>query len=410
MKGADKEKTRTFAFGACLFAALQGVCATTTVEELSLDADRTVDVAAGATQNVVRLTGGAYTLTKTGLGTLNIYWTSNESARVVVEAGTLTLRPYPRPDAVFAKAHFHVDASDPATMVTECVNGTNFVVRWNDADGRTCYATNCPSKKIGRTNPQDRRAFLRSRFQNGLPVVDFGSLASKAYTNAQGVALGYGAAMEWSEPMTKTFREGFSVFSDTEDVYDAARAAIGGYPAAPFASFQFIANYRHPLPGAQFYENVTYSLPLGRGTNILDLAKVMGPKDGYDNKPELGFHILNGITTSAYIDISGQDKYYVDAFAAERCTNNDEPSFGGHRLGEFAAFAEYLTQAERDAISIYLKTKWFPRKFASIEVKAGATFDAPCRGAGGPRSASARTSRRAWCSTPKASSSSSPGA
>ena len=43
MKGADMEKTRTFAFGACLFAALQGVCATTTVEELSLDADRTYE-------------------------------------------------------------------------------------------------------------------------------------------------------------------------------------------------------------------------------------------------------------------------------------------------------------------------------------------------------------------------------
>ena len=229
-------KNRKAAVALALCAATSVFGETTTVDDLNLTADATVNVAAGSTQNVVRLTGGAYTLTKTGGGTLNIYWTSNENARVVVEEGTVALPRYAKPTAVFAKAHFHVDASDPSTMVTECVNGTNFVVRWDDADGRTCYATNCPSKQIGRTNPQNRRAFLRSCFQNGLPVVDFGTLASKAYTNAQGVALGYGAAMEWSEPMVKTFREGFTVFCDTEDVYDAERAAQGGYPSAPFAS------------------------------------------------------------------------------------------------------------------------------------------------------------------------------
>ena len=265
------------AFALC--AAATAFCETVTVDEMNLTADVTIDVAAGSTQNVVRLTGGAYTLTKTGGGTLNIFWTSNENARVVVEAGVVALPRYARPTAVFAKAHFHVDASDPSTLVTECVNGTNFVVRWNDADGHTCYATNCPSTRIGRRNPQDRRAFLRSRFQNGLPVVDFGSLASKAYTNEQGVALGYGAAMEWSEPMVKTFREGFTVFSDTEDVYDAERGAFGGYAAAPFASFKYIANYRYGLPEAYFFVNTTYSLTLGRGTNILDLVKFMGPSE-----------------------------------------------------------------------------------------------------------------------------------
>ncbi len=363
------------AIAACLFAATQGVCETETVEALSLTADMMVDVPAGVTQNVVRLMGGAYTLTKTGLGTLNIYWTSNENAKVVVEEGTFALRQYPKPTAVFAKAHFHVDASDPSTMVTECVNGTNFVVRWNDADGRTCYATNCPSTKIGRKNPQDRRAFLRSHFQNGLPVVDFGSLASKGYTNEQGVALGYGGAMNWSEPMFKTFREGFTVFSDTEDIYDEERAAYGGWPAAPFASYNYIGNFRHALPGAQFFVNTTYSLPLGRGTNILDIVKFMGPQGGYSNKPGEGFHILNGITTSAYIGTS-YDKYHVDAFAAELCNSDAEASFGGQRIGEYAVFDDYLTEQERMEVSLYLKTKWFPRKFVRIMVRGDASFDA----------------------------------
>ena len=105
-------KNRKAAFTFALCAAASAFGETVTVDDLCLAADTTVDVAAGTTQNVVRLTGGAYTLTKTGGGTLNIYWKSNETARVVVEEGVLALPRYTKPTSVFAKAHFHVDASD----------------------------------------------------------------------------------------------------------------------------------------------------------------------------------------------------------------------------------------------------------------------------------------------------------
>lgn len=345
------------------------------VEELSLGQDETVEVGAGVTRNVLRLTGGAYTLTKTGAGTLNIYWVANENARVDVQEGVFALRPYPKPTATFAKAHFHVDASDPASLELECVNGTNFVNRWNDTDGGTCYATNSPSTKSARTNPLARRPFLRRHFQNGLPVVDFGSLLTVGYTNENGVALGYGAALEWSEPMHKTFREGFTVFSDTDDIFDAERAAYAGHAMAPFAAALRTANYRTQLPNARMFENTTYSLPLGRGTNVFDLVRTLLPSDGYSASPGRGFHILNGITTAAYIGTS-YEYYHVDSFAEQSAGTTATKSFGGQRIGEYAAFGAYLSETERRDISLYLKTKWFPRCLAAITIRAGAKLDA----------------------------------
>ena len=361
---------------------------TVTVDEMNLTADVTVDVAAGSTQNVVRLGGGAYTITKTGGGTLNIYWTKNENARIVVEEGVVALPRYAKPTAVFAKAHFHVDASDPSTLETTYVNGTNFVVRWNDADGRTCYATNCHSTLANHTNPENRRPFIRPHFQNGLPVVDFGSLLTANYTDEHGVALGYGGAMLWREPLT-TFREGFTVFSDTEDIYDPERRAYGGYPASLFAAFAKAANYRNQLrnglsasneESGAFYTNIQACFPLSRSTNVLDLVTYYTANQNTAQPVctykaiEKGFHVLNGIANSAFLS-SCPENFYADAFAAAK-GGGVNYTFGGQRIGEYAVFPEWLSQAERDEVSIYLKTKWFPRKLASIDVKAGAVFDA----------------------------------
>ena len=379
-----------FALAFCAAATAFGE--TVTVDEMNLTANVTVDVAEGSTQDVVRLTGGAYTITKTGGGTLNIYWTKNENARIVVEEGVVALPRYAKPTDVFAKAHFHVDASDPSTLETTYVNGTNFVVRWNDADGRTCYATNCPSTLANRTNPENRKPFIRPHFQNGLPVVDFGSLLTANYTDEHGVALGYGGAMLWSEPLT-TFREGFTVFSDTEDIFDPARRAYGGHAASLFAAFARAANYRNLIrnglsaineESGAFYANIQQCFPLSRSTNVLDLVtyytankNTAQPVCTY-TAIKKGFHVLNGIANSAFLG-SYPECFYADAFAAAK-GGAGQYTFGGQRIAEYAVFPEWLSQAERDELSIYLKTKWFPRKFASVDVKAGATFDASAGG------------------------------
>ncbi|MBQ6246035.1 MAG: hypothetical protein IJK04_04160, partial [Kiritimatiellae bacterium] len=184
---------------------------------LAMNAATLVSVPAGKT-NVIEELSGAYRLTKTGPGALEIRYVKSSGASVVVSEGTVRFAN-PRPDDIFAKAYFHVDASDLSTMAIETVNGTNFVTRWNDVDGRPDrYAAHCTTVWSCRTDPENRKPFLRPGFQNGLPVMDFGSLLTKYNTNELGQALGYGAAMTF-DSTTPYIKEGFTVASDTED-YD----------------------------------------------------------------------------------------------------------------------------------------------------------------------------------------------
>ena len=184
---------------------------------LTMTANTTVEVLSGVT-NVIETLSGAYTLTKTGGGALEIRYSKSASTKVVVAEGLVRFAN-PRPDDLFARAYFHVDASDLSSMTIETVSGTNFVTRWNDTDGRADrYATHCTTVWNCRTDPENRKPFLRMDFQNGLPVMDFGSLLTRFNTNEVGQALGYGAAMKFDKT-TPYIKEGFTVFADTED-YD----------------------------------------------------------------------------------------------------------------------------------------------------------------------------------------------
>ena len=116
------------------------------------------------------------------------------------------------------------------TMFEE--NGTNFVSIWRDRDGRDLYATNCMTVWKCRTNPANRHPFLETDAQNGLPVMNFGSLLTSHNTNDVGAALGYGAAMKFSVSNLR-FLNGFTVFADTDD-YDV-------WPTMPEISWKSMA-------------------------------------------------------------------------------------------------------------------------------------------------------------------------
>ena len=344
---------------------------TITVDDLHLTADTTVDVAAGSTQNVVRITGGAYTLTKTGGGTLNIYWTSNENARVVVEEGVVALPRYAKPTAVFDKACFHVDASDASTLETVAIGGTNFVVRWLDCSGNGAYATNAHGEaRMPFVNPVEKL--------NGLPFVDFGSLRTVFNTNGVGEALGYGASMQFNA--NKSAAEGITVAADTPDVVN------GDWLACPehskIRAMSFFSNNSYlwgtgtrgiiesgGTPKIHQYDNQS---SFYNGLNILDgevLAK-SGSNATYNRRYPAGFHVFSHAPTDArtYTHLAEARCYETSGF--------NSIIYGGQRIAEYALFPECLSQAERDELFLYLKMKWLPRKFASLEVKSGAAFDA----------------------------------
>lgn len=344
---------------------------------LTMTANATVEVPAGTT-NVIETLAGAYTLTKTGGGTLEIRYSKSANAKIVVSEGLVRFAN-PRPDDIFAKAYFHVDASDLSSMVMETVGGTNFVKRWNDTDGRAHWATNCTTVWQCRTNPENRLPFLRMNFQNGLPVMDFGSLLTKYNTNEVGEALGYGAAMKFDK-VTPCIKEGFSVSSDTDD-YDY-------WPTVPSFSTAMcgMSFFSHETKYCFARHDYAVQCRLGimtdnsQNNNYFENGKsvwldgVVLTKHPKNTTPSAGFHVYR-------IHPTADGNTVFNSFAAEYVTSTSR-SYGGQRIAEYVLFTNTtetgesaMTTNEAEMVNRYLRVKWFPQTIAAVTVEKGASLD-----------------------------------
>ena len=127
---------------ACLVSLSSLSAAETYLRELDLstDTNAVLEVAEGDVTVVDILSGNRGTVTKTGGGLLRVCEVVNDKVKFVVNGGKL-LFDRPQPSAL-DKAFFHVDSSRTDTLLTEELNGTNFVVRWNDVRGNGMFATN----------------------------------------------------------------------------------------------------------------------------------------------------------------------------------------------------------------------------------------------------------------------------
>ena len=341
---------------------------------LVMTAATTVEVPAGRT-NVIEELSGAYALTKTGGGTLEIRYVKTATASVVVSEGLVRFAN-PRPDDIFARAYFHVDASDLSTMTIETVNGTNFVTRWNDVDGRTDrYATHCTTVWNCRKDPENRKPFLRMDFQNGLPVMDFGSLLTTDNTNELGEAIGYGAAMKFDRT-TPYIKEGFTVASDTEDYYEPT--SVGG----GMSFFSHETSYRFTRCSAN-PSSPTYLGIMGDNAQNNDYY-AYGKSVWYDGvvltghpkwtRPSAGFHIFR-------IHPTADGGTTFNSFGAEYHSSKSR-SYGGQRIAEYVLFTNAtetgestMTTNEATVVNRYLRVKWFPRTISRVTVAEGASLD-----------------------------------
>lgn len=147
---------------ACLVSLSSLSAAETYLRELDLstDTNAVLEVAEGDVTVVDILSGNRGTVTKTGGGLLRVCEVVNDKVKFVVNGGKL-LFDRPQPSAL-DKAFFHVDSSRTDTLLTEELNGTNFVVRWNDVRGNGIFATNCLYTAKWRPDPENRRAFISS--------------------------------------------------------------------------------------------------------------------------------------------------------------------------------------------------------------------------------------------------------
>ena len=368
------------------FAAMVSLADSITWEgttNLTMTAATTVEVPAGTT-SVIEELSGAYALTKTGGGTLEIRYVKTASASVVVAEGRVRFAN-PRPDDIFAKAYFHVDASDTSTMTIETVNGTNFVTRWNDVDGRTeRYATLCLTEYTWRDNPQNRKPFLREGFQNGLPVVDFGSLVCRQLTNAFGRALGHGAAMTFDRT-SPCIKEGFTVASDVDRVSELKKLSIWTKDIYGMSYFSHETSYCFVRASGAYAGSDGWGIMHGNANNNdyfatgksvwYDGTLITGSPNG--THPTAGFHIvrIHPTTDSASHTVFRN-------FAAEYISNTPSRSYGGQRIAEYVLFTNKtetgesaMTTNEVTAVNRYLRVKWFPQSISAVTVARGASLD-----------------------------------
>ena len=333
---------------------------------LAMTAATTVDVPAGTTSRIDVLSG-AYALTKTGGGTLEIRYVKTASASVTVAEGTVHFTN-PRPDAIFAQAAFHVDATHAASMTIVEENGTNFVTRWNDTDGGTRYATPCADTKNGRV--PERLPFIGQGTQNGLPYVDFGSLAVGGYTNADGVAIGHGAALIWNSGVN--YHEGFTVVSDTPDIAtlpSVPQFSSSWYAMSFFSRHNGTSGYR----GSLYPDHLPYlykdnasnnAVTINGASNWVDSVYQSAPRKS--NALPAGFHVFNCSTPNGGL---------ANAFGkAANTSSGSNTSYGGTRIGEYAVFENQLSASERSEMTGFLLAKWLPVRLASITVGQGASL------------------------------------
>ena len=336
---------------------------------LTMTANTTVDVPAGTT-NVIDTLAGAYTLTKTGGGVLEVRYLHDAAAEIVVSNGLIRFSN-PRPDDIFAKAYFHLDASDRSSLSIDFVNGTNFVTRWNDTDGRSKpYAVNLTLKTNPsfRPDPENRRAFLSDcAAATGLPAVNFGSLLSLGDVDG---SEGYGAAMSFGDANSRNMSEGFTVACDDESLKTVVKSRGGPsffgnndgnmYGRREDTTGDGKTNpqiyyYHSSGPGSEFC-----SL---NGTNYLDGVRLSTYKTKYPD----GFHVLNTVP-SQKMPCNALGRNY-------RNTGSTRNSFGGTRIGEFVIFGDVLDESERLKVSGYLCAKWLGQAARRVVVSDGASFD-----------------------------------
>lgn len=218
-----KSKTRKKMKSLKIFLLSAVACQSTFLlaEDLELTNDRTVFVEAGETVSYDALTGGEFTLTKTGEGTLQFAALANPDASIVLEAGTLKIAGETVAPAALTQALLSVDAGASAFKDSSgkdaAADYVGLISVWGNLNGHSPVT----ARQSAKSYPTRLDA---SQTASGLPLVDFGSLyASKSEVRD---VPGYGGYMSIWDVSSSRFAETnlndivevMVVGMDTEDV------------------------------------------------------------------------------------------------------------------------------------------------------------------------------------------------
>ncbi|MBQ2629930.1 MAG: hypothetical protein IJG13_09665 [Kiritimatiellae bacterium] len=272
-------------------------------------------------------------ITKTGTGVLEIDSTRTGRNRVFVKEGALAFGgARANLESVLAKASFHIDASDAASMTLgRDADGRTTVERWNDVRGNGEYARPIVKSDVVSDNAvylQNPRApyISEAKSTTGLPLVDFGA------TPNDDPALGpTGCGMRLS-----------SQFQAKEVVYVIARPDNQNQS---FAMGDTANYYFHPGGYALFLTASGYPL------------STIAEKYCFVNGSPFPFGgDCRSIQTSLHtVDVALGSAAPVSLLACDRFI---AANTGGMRMAEVLFFEDMLTDDERTVLENYLHRKW----------------------------------------------------
>ena len=306
---------------------------TPVLAHLAPDSHLEVKVASGGRAVVADLFSRG-NITKTGAGVLEIDSTRTGRNRVFVKEGSLAFGgARANLESVLAKALFHIDASDAASMTLgRDADGRTTVERWNDVRGNGEYARPIVKSDVTDDNAaylQNPRApyISEAKSTTGLPLVDFGA------TPNDDPAFGpTGCGMRLS-----------SQFQAKEVVYVIARPDNQNHS---FAMGDTANYYFHPGGDALFIASSGFPL-----SNIAEKYCFLNGSPF----PFAGNCVA--IRTSLHtVDVALGSPAPVSLLASDRFI---AANTGGMRMAEVLLFEDMLTDDERTVLENHLHRKWY---------------------------------------------------
>lgn len=308
-----------------------------------------ISVPAEATAVVPSVAGGVDAvngLVKNGAGTLVLDEVNLETSKITVNGGRIAFRDLvaktaPADDAPAAEPCFWLKAAnDDGTLsdslVTETVNGTNFVSRWNDCrnNGRYAYVP----ANYGKCSPD--KPYVTANAANGKPVVDFGLHDDYAAGKIPAMLFNKDGSGSASYSGVKNAMEAFVMFRHKD------ANAYQSWIFTSAAGQEFVNSFAASNPDSKHrILNVQYADRRTLGADWFRDGRRIDPQDC---AVDSDYHVLNFATF---------DTLNLEALSIDRWQSYDTRG-GGIEVGEYIVFDRILTDAERRQTEAYLLKKW----------------------------------------------------
>ena len=329
---------------------------------LTLTGDVEIAVPAGTTNHIEFLLGGNHTITKTGAGCLEIGIVTNTGVSIAVSEGTLAFSD-PR-TLTTTGTLFHVDASLASSLVTVTENGTNFVTRWNDAEGGAYYATYDTARP---------RPILAANHAAGLDMIDFGQMY---YSGNNGSPHGDGTSDPLNDASKAILRSGygaaFKLSAKIEGVKDYVYVMQDREETKNLVATATTVD----VPGPSVLGDMRNQAGRGGGCNgfspYLVLTRIHGNVGDFYYLDGSWSSINPKVTRPAADDI--HVFYHTKDFGLYFTTIGCCESYGGMRIGEVMMFDRLLAADERRLLIAALCSKWRGMSLASLTLSQGTSL------------------------------------